>query len=144
MFMGEYNHNLDEKSRIVIPSNFREQLGNTFIISKGLENCLYIYTQSDWQKLISKFDTLTFTKKDFRIFSRAFFSGANNAELDKSGRLVIPSNLIDHANIKKECKIIGANDRIEIWDIDEWNKFIDSYQDKISDIAENLFEESRL
>ena len=144
MFMGEYSHSLDDKSRIVIPSNFRTLLGNSFVIVKGLERCLYIYSNNDWQKLVSKFDTLTFTKKDFRIFSRAFFSGANKAELDKSGRVVISSNLLEYANLSKDCIIIGANDRIEIWDKNEWNNFMNLYQDKISDIAENLFEDTSL
>ena len=144
MFMGEYQHNLDEKSRIVIPANFRANLKNNFVIAKGFEKCLYIYAKKDWDKLVARLDTLPFTKKDVRIFMRSFFSGANNAELDKSGRVVILSNLKDYANIKKECVIIGANDRIEIWDKKEWNNFITTYEDKISDIAENLFEDINL
>ena len=139
MFMGEYNHNLDEKSRLVIPSSFRHELGDKFIITKGLENCLYVYSKDEWDKLVSKFESLPFTKKDVRIFMRTFFSGAYTCEIDKSGRIVVSANLAMHAKLKKECVIIGANDRIEIWDKDEWNNFMNSYQDKISDIAENLF-----
>ena len=139
MFMGEYNHNLDDKSRLVIPSNFRHDLGDKFIITKGMEKCLYIYSQNEWNKLVSKFDTLPFTKKDVRIFIRSFFSGANTLEIDRSGRIVISSNLKEYANIEKECVIIGANDRIEIWAGNEWENFMNSYSDKISDIAENLF-----
>ena len=139
MFMGEYHHNLDEKSRIVIPSNFRFELKDNFIIAKGLENCLYIFSNNEWQKVVSKLENLPFTKKDVRVFKRAFFSGASNVEIDKSGRIVISSNLKDYARIKRECVIIGAGDRIEIWDKDEWNNFNNSYKDKIEDIAENLF-----
>lgn len=139
MFMGEYHHNLDEKSRIVIPSNFRFELKDNFIIAKGLENCLYIFSNDEWQKVVSKLESLPFTKKDVRVFKRAFFSGASNVEVDKSGRIVISSNLKDYARIKRECVIIGAGDRIEIWDKDEWDNFNNSYKDKIEDIAENLF-----
>ena len=138
MFMGEYHHSLDEKSRIVIPSNFRFELKDNFIIVKGLENCLYIFSKEEWNKVVSKLESLPFTKKDVRIFKRSFFSGASNVELDKSGRIVISSNLKDYARIKKECVIIGAGDRIEIWDKDEWNNFMNTYEDKVSDIAENL------
>ena len=141
MFMGEYRHNLDEKSRIVIPSNFRFELKDNCIIAKGLENCLYIFSKDEWNKVVSKLESLPFTKKDVRIFKRTFFSGASSVELDKSGRIVISSNLKEYAKIKKECVIIGAGDRIEIWDENEWNNFNLSYQDKISDIAENLFGE---
>ena len=139
MFMGEYCNNLDEKSRIVIPSNFRDELKNNFIIAKGLEKCLYIFSKNEWDKVVSKLENLPFTKKDVRIFKRSFFSGAANVELDKSGRIVISSNLKEYAKINRECVIIGAGDRIEIWDKDEWNNFMNTYEDKVSDIAENLF-----
>ena len=144
MFMGEYQHNLDEKSRIVIPSNFRYELKDNFVIAKGLEKCLYIFSKNEWDKVVSKLEDLPFTKKDVRIFKRAFFSGASSVELDKSGRIVISSNLKDYARIKRECVIIGAGDRIEIWDKDEWNNFMNSYEDKFEDIAENLFMDSDL
>lgn len=139
MFMGEYQHNLDEKSRIVIPSSFRDELKNNFVIAKGLEKCLYIFSKNEWDKVVSKLESLPFTKKDVRIFKRSFFSGAANVELDKSGRIVISSNLKEYAKINRECVIIGAGDRIEIWDKDEWNNFMNTYEDKVSDIAENLF-----
>ena len=138
MFMGEYCHNLDEKSRLVIPSNFRDELKNNFVIAKGLEKCLYIFSKNEWEKVVSKLESLPFTKKDVRIFKRSFFSGAANVELDKSGRIVISSNLKEYAKINRECVIIGAGDRIEIWDKDEWNNFMKTYEDKVSDIAENL------
>ena len=139
MFMGEYRHNLDDKSRIVVPAVFRPELKDKFIITRGLEKCLYIYTMDDWNKIVQKLETLPFTKKDVRTFMRAFFSGANTLEIDRSGRIVISSNLKEYANIEKECVIIGANDRIEIWAGNEWENFMNSYSDKISDIAENLF-----
>ena len=139
MFMGEYHHNLDEKSRLVIPSLYRKELGNKFVITRGIEKCLYVYTLSEWQKIVDKLQELPFTKKDARTFIRAFFSGAAYCEIDKSGRIVLASNIKDYANINKECVIIGANNRIEIWDKTLWNEEISSKADELSDIAENLF-----
>ena len=139
MFMGEYHHNLDEKSRLVIPSLYRKELGNRFVITRGIEKCLYVYTLSEWQKIVDKLQELPFTKKDARTFIRAFFSGAAYCEIDKSGRIVLASNIKDYANINRECVIIGANNRIEIWDKTLWDEEISSKADELSDIAENLF-----
>lgn len=139
MFMGEYHHNLDEKSRLVIPSLYRKELGSKFVITRGIEKCLYVYTLSEWQKIVDKLQELPFTKKDARTFIRAFFSGAAYCEIDKSGRIVLTSNIKDYANIDRECVIIGANNRIEIWDKELWNEEISSKADELSDIAENLF-----
>ena len=133
--MGEYHHNLDEKSRIVIPSSFRSELGSKFIIVRGIEKCLYGYSEEQWQKIVDKLQTLSFTKDDARNFIRTFFSGATVCELDKSGRVV----LVSHANITKECVIIGANDRFEIWDSKSWENLLKENDLKLSDIAENLF-----
>ena len=144
MFMGEYNHNIDEKSRLVIPSNFRFELKDTFVIAKGLEKCLYIYSNAEWQKIVSELDTLPFTKSDVRTFKRAFFSGASSVELDKSGRIIISSNLKEYANIEKECVIVGTGEKIEIWAKEEWDNFMNNYSSKISDIAEHLFESVNL
>ena len=139
--MGEYHHNIDEKGRIVIPTKFREVLQNEFIIAKGLEKCLYIYSMKDWQNLVEKLNTLPFTKKDARTFIRSFFSGATVCEFDRQGRTCITSPLVHHAGLTKECVVIGANDRIEIWDKDEWEKFLTTNEEQLSDIAENLFME---
>ena len=141
MFMGEYHHNIDEKGRLIMPAKFRNDLKDKFIITRGLEKCLYVYSLEDWDKLVSKLNTLPFTKKDARIFIRSFFSGAAQIEVDRQGRINITSPLIDHAGLTKECVIIGANDRIEIWSKDEWDKFFDVNSEKLEDIAENLFTE---
>ena len=141
MFMGEYHHNIDEKGRLIMPAKFRNDLKDKFIITRGLEKCLYVYSLEDWDKLVSKLNTLPFTKKDARIFIRSFFSGAAQIEVDRQGRINITSPLIDHAGLTKECVIIGANDRIEICSKDEWDKFLDVNSDKLEDIAENLFTE---
>ncbi len=139
MFMGEYHHNIDEKGRIVIPTKFREVLKDQFVIARGLEKCLYIYSMEDWQSLVEKLNTLPFTKKDARTFIRSFFSGATVCEFDRQGRTCITSPLVFYAGLTKECVIIGANDRIELWDKDAWDAFLKENESKLSDIAENLF-----
>ena len=137
--MGEYYHNLDSKGRVVMPSKFREKLQNEFVIARGIEKCLYVYTLEDWNKLVQKLNTLSFTKKDTRIFIRAFFSGATTCETDMQGRTTIPSSLISYASINKEITIIGASDHIEIWDKDMFDTFLMENEDNLSNIAENLF-----
>ncbi len=139
MFMGEYHHNIDEKGRIVIPTKFREILADNFIVTRGIEKCLYVYAKKDWDKLVDKLNTLPFTKKDARNFIRSFFSGATECEFDRQGRTCIASPLIVYAGLTKECIIIGANDRIEIWDAAAWNTLLNENEEKLSDIAENLF-----
>lgn len=144
MFMGEYHHNLDDKNRLVIPANFRYELGDKFIITHGLEKCLSIYSMAEWETIVNKLKELPFTKKDARTFSRTFFSGATVCEIDKSGRIVINKEMQAYANIQKDCVVIGANDRVEIWASEAWNQFITDEGDKLSDIAENLFTEVNL
>ena len=137
--MGEYHHNIDEKGRLIIPSKFRNDLGEKFIITRGLDKCLFVYSEEEWNKLIAKLKTLPFTNKDARNFTRFFLSGATVCEFDRQGRINISSSLVNYANLTKECVIIGANDRLEIWSEELWNNFIESNEDNLSDIAENLF-----
>lgn len=139
MLMGEYHHNIDEKGRLIIPSKFRNDLGEKFIITRGLDKCLFVYSEGEWNKLIAKLKTLPFTNKDARNFTRFFLSGATVNEFDRQGRINISSSLVSYANLTKECVIIGANDRLEIWSEELWNNFIESNEDNLSDIAENLF-----
>ncbi len=139
MFMGEYRHNIDEKGRLIIPAKFRNELGEHFIVTRGLEKCLYVYSETEWNRIVSKIKTLPFTKKDVRTFVRSFFSGATECEFDRQGRINITSPLVSYADIEKECVVIGANDRIEIWSKDGWDNFFLENEDKIEDIAENLF-----
>lgn len=142
MLIGEYHHNLDEKNRIVIPNKYRIELGEEFIITRGIESCLYVYSKEEWNKLVTKLDTLPFTKKDARTFMRSFFSGANNCLFDKSGRIIISDPLMKHAHLDKECVIIGVNDRLEIWSEALYNDFMNNNSSKLEDIAEHLFEVS--
>ena len=142
MFMGEYHHTIDEKGRLIIPSKFRDGLGESFIITRGIEKCLFVYSLESWKKITNKLESLRFTKKDARQFVRFFLSGATTAEFDKQGRVNITSPLISYANLVKDCVVIGTGDRLEIWSEEDWNAFFDSAADNMSDIAENLFNES--
>lgn len=139
MFMGEYHHSLDEKGRIIIPSKFREELGDSFVLTRGLENCLFVYAMEEWNKIVDNLKKLPFTKKDARNFTRFFLSGATIVELDKQGRINITSPLVSYANLEKECVIVGVNDRIEIWSKEQWENFFNENSENLSDIAENLF-----
>ena len=142
MFMGEYHHTIDEKGRIIIPSKFREDLGEKFIITRGIENCLFVYSLSSWEKITNKLESFPFTKKDARQFVRFFLSGATTAEFDKQGRVNVTSPLISYADLQKDCVVIGTGDRLEIWSQENWNAFFESASSNMSDIAENLFNES--
>ena len=123
MFMGEFHHNIDDKARLVMPSKFREELGDSFVITRGLEGCLFVYSKDEWQTLVDKLKRLPFTKKDARAFLRFFLSGAQECSFDKQGRIAVPSPLVNYANLKKECVVIGVNDRLEIWSEDAFNSY---------------------
>jgi len=144
MLMGEFHHSIDDKKRLIIPAKFRNELGEKFIITRGIENCLFVYSLTDFQKIVEKLQTLPFTKKDARNFVRFFLSGATEAEFDKQGRVTIASPLISYADIIKDCVVIGAGERLEIWSLDNWNEYFDSAKDNMSEIAENLFNETTL
>lgn len=139
MFMGEYHHNIDDKARIVLPSKFREELGDTFVVTRGLEGCLFIYSKEEWVNIVSKLKELPFTKKDARAFLRFFLSGAIECQTDKQGRVALPTPLVNYASLKKECVVIGVNDRLEIWSKDAFNCYFNQNIDNISDLAEDLF-----
>ena len=140
MLMGEFHHNIDDKGRLVIPTRYREEIGESFVITRGLEKCLYAYSMTEWEKLVAKLNELPFTKKDARTFIRTFFSGATVCEFDKNGRINITSPLVSYAGLSKACVIIGVNDRLEIWDEDTFNGFLDENSENMEEIAENLFE----
>ena len=140
MLMGEFHHNIDDKGRLVIPTKYREEMGESFVITRGLEKCLYAYSLTEWDKLVAKLNELPFTKKDARIFIRTFFSGATVCEFDKNGRINITSPLVSYAGLSKACVIIGVNDRLEIWDEDTFNSFLGEVSESMEEIAENLFE----
>lgn len=138
MFIGEYHQKVDDKGRIIIPSKFRDELNENFIITRGLDNCLYIYSNEEWKQVMKKYHELPNTK-DARNFMRFFLSGAMEVNCDKQGRINISIPLIKYASLIKDCVVIGVNDRIEIWSLENWNKFIEENEENLSDIADNLF-----
>ena len=140
MLIGEYRHNIDDKGRIIIPAKFREEIGMKFVVTRGLDGCLFVYSMDNWNKIVSKLQTLPFTKKDARTFMRFFLSGATVCEFDKQGRINLSNSLIEYADIQKECTIIGVNDRLEIWASEKLDAIMEENATNFSDIAENLFE----
>ncbi|RHW66625.1 transcriptional regulator MraZ [Clostridium botulinum] len=137
MFIGEYNHGLDTKNRIIIPAKFREELGKNFVLTKGLDGCLYVYPKSQWEVLQKKLETLPLTNKNARAFVRFFFSGAHELELDKQGRTLIPQNLLEYGQIQKEIVSIGVSNRIEIWSKEKWEEYNNSNIDYDSIAEQN-------
>ena len=138
MFIGEYHHSIDEKGRLTIPSKLREELGEQFILTRGLDGCLFIYPNKEWSNVINKYKELP-NIKEARNFMRFFLSGASNQELDKQGRINIPAPLINYANLLKDCIIIGVNDRLEIWSKENWESFVSENEQSFSDMADHLF-----
>ncbi|MEH7354868.1 division/cell wall cluster transcriptional repressor MraZ [Neobacillus drentensis] len=138
MFMGEYHHSIDNKGRLIVPSKFRDELGDMFIITRGLDQCLFGYPVSEWGLIEEKLKGLPLTKKDARAFTRFFFSGATESELDKQGRINIPSPLLQYAKLDKECVILGVSNRIEIWSKQIWEDYFTQSEDSFAEIAENM------
>jgi len=138
MFIGEYQHSIDNKGRIIIPSKFREDLGLEFIMTKGLDNCLFVYPKEEWKVLEEKLRTLPLTNRDARAFIRFFFSGATECILDKQGRILIPNNLREHAKLVKDAVVIGVSSRIEIWSKEEWDKYNNDDNLSYDSIAEKM------
>ena len=140
MFIGEYQHTTDEKGRLIIPSKFRETLGGEFVMTKGLDNCLFVYPKLEWEVLETKLKSLPLTNKDARAFVRFFFSGASECALDKQGRVLIPGNLREHSKIDKDTVIIGVSTRLEIWSKSEWDSYNDDDSLSYDSIAEKMAE----
>lgn len=120
MFIGEFNHNIDAKGRAIVPSKFREELGEKFIVTKGMDGCLFLYTLSAWEAYVAKLSTLPTTDPNARRFVRIVTAGASECEPDGNGRIMIPASLREFAGITKEIVTIGANNRVEIWDKQRW------------------------
>ena len=140
MLIGEYQHSIDAKSRIIVPSKFRDELGNKFILTKGLDNCLFIFSMEEWSKFEEKLKSLPVASKDARAFVRYFFAGAVECEIDRQGRLIIPQNLREHAKIEKELVAIGVLSRVEIWSRQEWEKYSNGEDLGYDEIAEKMAE----
>ena len=138
MFIGEYEHSVDAKGRVIMPVRLREDIGEKFIVTKGLDGCLFAYSISEWTNFEEKLKTLPLTNKNARDFVRFFLSGAVECEIDKQGRFLIPGNLRSYATLEKEIIIIGVGTRIEIWNREEWKKYSSDENISADEIAENM------
>ncbi|WP_028782679.1 division/cell wall cluster transcriptional repressor MraZ [Thalassobacillus devorans] len=140
MFMGEFQHSIDTKGRIIVPAKFREGLGDTFVLTRGLDQCLFAYPMTEWRILEEKLKKLPLTKKDARAFTRFFFSGAVECEVDKQGRVNIAQPLRNFADLEKECVVIGVSNRIEFWAKDKWETYFEESEESFAEIAENMMD----
>ncbi|MGM1046533.1 MAG: division/cell wall cluster transcriptional repressor MraZ [Bacillota bacterium] len=138
MFMGEFQHSIDDKGRIIIPAKFRDLLGRSFIVTRGLDQCLFVYPTEEWAIMEQKLKSLPLMKSDARAFTRFFFSGATECEWDKQGRVNLPGNLREFAKLDKECVVIGVSNRVEIWSKEQWQKYYQQSEEAFNDIAEKL------
>ena len=136
MFMGEYSHTIDEKGRLIIPSRFREQLGEKFVLTKGLDGCLSIYPMDEWEAFSQKLRALPLANSNARTFSRFFVASASVCELDRQGRILVPSALREHACLEKEVVLTGNLDRVEVWSKEKWSDYC--CYDDMDQIAEGL------
>jgi len=140
MFIGEFQHSIDSKGRLIIPSKFREGLGDSFVLTKGLDDCLFVYPLNEWKNFEEKLKSLPVSSKDARAFVRFFFSGATECELDKQGRILLPANLREHSKIEKDAVIIGVSTRVEIWSKEKWGKYNSDTNMGYDAIAEKMAE----
>ena len=144
MFYGEYQHSIDRKGRLILPAKFREAAKSHFIekffVTRGLDNCLFMFSEEEWKTQESKFKTVSFTKAESRKFNRLYFSGAVEVSFDTQGRILLPQYLKDYAQIKKDVFIVGVSNRIEIWARDKWVEFYGNSRQSFEEIAEKLMD----
>ena len=140
MLMGEFQQYIDAKGRIIIPAKLREDLGAKFVITRGLDGCVFGYPLENWEKIQEKLKQLPLAKKEARAFTRFFYSAAAEAEIDKQGRINIPSTLVDYANLEKECLVLGVSDRIEIWSKTKWESVSSEIEESFEEIAEDMLD----
>ncbi len=138
MFMGEFVHTIDEKGRLTIPSRLREGLGERFIVTRGLDQCLYVYPPDEWEVMEKKLKNLPFTRADARALKRLLFSGAVEVERDKQNRILITQNLREYAKLASEVVIIGVSDHVEIWSQEAWKEYSEEASSSYEEIAEKL------
>ena len=140
MFMGEFQHTIDTKGRLIMPAKLREKLGEKFVVTSGLDGCLFGYPLSEWAVLEAKLNEMPRAKKDARTFVRFFYSAATECELDKQGRINLPISLRNHGNLTKNCVIVGVSNRIEIWDEERWHAFSEEAEENFDEIAESMID----
>lgn len=138
MLIGEFEHSLDAKGRLIMPAKLRETIGDSFVVTKGLDGCLFAFSITEWNNFEEKLKSLPLSNKNSREFTRFFLSGATECEIDKQGRFLIPNNLREAANLTKEIVIIGVGTRIEIWDKEKWKSYNNDENISVEDIAENM------
>ena len=138
MFMGEYNHTIDAKGRLIIPSRFREVLGDEFVVTKGMDGCLFVFDNPEWQAFEEKLHKLPMIDKGARQFTRFFLAGAASVEVDKQGRILLPAVLREFAGITKDAVLVGVGSRVEIWSKDRWEGTV-TYQD-MEEISGHMIE----
>jgi len=140
MLIGEYKHTIDSKKRLAIPSKLRRDLGPRAVITRGLDNCLFVFPNNQWNKLVEKLSELPFGQKNARSFIRLMLSGASEAKLDKLGRILVPDYLKKYAELKKSVIIVGVHNRLEVWDKNKWDLFKKGTEKEIDNMAERLGE----
>lgn len=144
MFYGEYLHSIDRKGRLILPAKFREAAKTYFIekffVTRGLDNCLFMFSEEEWKAQESKFKAIPFTKAESRKFNRLYFSGAAEINFDTQGRILLPLYLKDFAQIKKDVVVVGVSNRIEIWAKDKWVEFYENSRQSFEEIAEKLMD----
>lgn len=138
MFIGEYHHNLDEKGRLAVPTKFRSDLAKGAVVTRGLDNCLFLYTKDEWQKLADRLAALPISQANTRAFARLMLAGAMDVDIDKQGRVVLPDYLRQYAGIAKKAVITGLYNRLEIWDEAAWEKYKEGTEKNSGDIAEAM------
>jgi len=147
MFYGEYQHHIDRKGRLIIPSKLREvakeHYVERFFVTRGLDRCLFLFAEDEWRLQENKLKNLTFTRSEYRKFNRLFFSGAIDVTCDTQGRVLIPGYLKEYAAIKRDVVLIGVSNRVEVWSRELWAKFYESTKDSYEEAAEKLMDEGR-
>ncbi len=138
MLIGEYKHRIDSKKRLSIPFKYRKEIGESVIITRGLDTCLFVYSQEEWSKIISKLEQLPLNQSRARNFSRMLLAGAFEAQIDSLGRVIIPDYLKNYAELKNEVFVIGVHSRLEIWSIENWERYKKESEKKFTEIAEQL------
>lgn len=138
MLIGEYEHTIDPKKRLSLPSKFRKELGRMVIITRGLDHCLFMYTPSQWKKQLAKYETLSIGAADTRGFNRFMLAGAIEVEVDSAGRVLVPEYLKEFAGLKSKVTVTGINDRVELWDTDRWTTYKKQIEKNGDALAEKL------
>ena len=138
--MGEYQHKIDAKGRITVPANFRDELGETMIVTRWLDGCLAIYTEEQWKQVYENLKKLPSTKREARMYTHMIMSKAAECDLDAQGRIRIPTHLSEEAKLTKDCVVVGVSDHVEIWDKERWDEYYAQASENFEDIAESLTE----